>query len=96
MEGILQSLNYLEIRNSPSICKSCFWAQVSVINYEEGGEHSLDQGDTEGEALSFEQSIKKTPLIGERDIRILIYNKIDAQRWKRPLSMDPELGYGGC
>jgi len=38
-----------------------------VINYEEGGEHSLDQGDSEGEAMLQEIGTGKTPYVGQRD-----------------------------
>lgn len=41
----------------------------SVINYEEGGEHSLDQGDSEGEAMLQEIGTGKTPYVGQRDTR---------------------------
>ena len=40
-----------------------------MINYEEGGEHSLAQGDAEGEAMLQEVGTQKTPLVGERDTR---------------------------
>jgi hypothetical protein len=40
-----------------------------VINYEEGGEHSMAHGDGEGEAMLHEIGTQKTPLVGERDTR---------------------------
>lgn len=46
--------------------------KVSVINYEEGGEHSLDQGDSEGEAMLQEIGTGKTPYVGQRDTREFI------------------------
>lgn len=42
-----------------------------MINYEEGGEHSLEHGDTEGEHMLHEIGVGKTPLKGERDTREL-------------------------
>nr|WVH01941.1 carbohydrate esterase family 4 protein [Naematelia aurantialba] len=38
-----------------------------VINYEEGGEHSVAHGDTEGEVMLQETGPGKIPLVGERD-----------------------------